>query len=367
MDILITGATGFIGRALCRRLVSDNNVVGVHQRKKLVKLANIVHEEADLTNCNLIDNICEKYTPDVVIHCAGIAHQKIGAVDAATYMRVNSEATENLAKAASKNNPGVCFIFLSSVSVYGEDPPIMQRKQVITNNTVDEDVDCHPSSDYACSKLDAEKCLIALADDGRIRNLIILRLAPVYDRNWSLNLDRRVLTPLNMAYIRFGSGQQKMSALARPNLVDFVEFLIRRLRKFLEIDTDRYPQFEQINADKNNIKESRVRQNKLCNQRNPQINIFNVCDTEAYEFNKIIQVFQNSRIRPTRPIIPVPLLLVWLAIRIAGGLCPDKKRWLRSCYDKLASSLVFDNEKMLMAGFQPCHSLETIFDPQITQ
>ena len=56
----------------------------------------------------------------MVIHCAGIAHQKIKAVDAVTYMRVNSEATENLAKAVAECNPGVCFIFFSSVSVYGE-------------------------------------------------------------------------------------------------------------------------------------------------------------------------------------------------------------------------------------------------------
>jgi len=64
----------------------------------------------------------------VVIHCAGIAHQKIGAVDAATYMRVNGEATENLAKAAAESNSGVCFIFLSSVSVYGEGGQITSRK-----------------------------------------------------------------------------------------------------------------------------------------------------------------------------------------------------------------------------------------------
>jgi nucleoside-diphosphate-sugar epimerase len=39
-------------------------------------------------------------------------------------MRVNSEATENLARAASQVNPDVRFIFLSSVSVYGEGPQI---------------------------------------------------------------------------------------------------------------------------------------------------------------------------------------------------------------------------------------------------
>ena len=60
---------------------------------------------AGLTNLNSVTAICEKYSPDVVIHCAGIAHQKIGAVDSATYMRVNSEATENLANAAARDNP----------------------------------------------------------------------------------------------------------------------------------------------------------------------------------------------------------------------------------------------------------------------
>lgn len=369
MDILITGATGFIGSALCRRLASENNVVGIYHSKKPIKPANIVWEEADLTNGSLIAAICEKYSPDVVIHCAGIAHRKIGALDASHYMRVNSEATENLAKAASKSNPGVCFIFLSSISVYGEDPQIAQRKQIKTNNNngVDENIDHKPSSDYACSKLDAERRLIALADDGILCSLIILRLAPVYDRKWTLNLDRRVLAPLHVAYIRFGSGLQKISALARPNLVDFVEFLIRRLPRFLEIDIDRYPKIAHIDAAENNMQKSQGRQNGLWGEHNPEIHIFNVCDIEAYEFNKVIQILQDSGIRPTRPVIPVSLSLVWLATRIAGSFFPDKRRWLHACYNKLASSLVFNNEKMLKTGFKPCHSLETIFEPRITQ
>ena len=58
---------------------------------------------------------------------------------------------------------------------------------------------------------------------------------------------------------------------------------------------------------------------------------------------------------------------ICLASRIAGGLFSDKRKWFHSCYEKLASSLVFDNEKMLKRGFKPRHSLETIFPPQITQ
>jgi hypothetical protein len=59
----------------------------------------------------------------------------------------------------------------------------------------------------------------------------------------------------------------------------------------------------------------------------------------------------------------VSLPVVWFATRIAGSLLPDKRKWIHSCYEKLASSLVFDNEKMLRTGFRPMHSLKTIFPP----
>ncbi|HED00414.1 MAG TPA: NAD-dependent epimerase/dehydratase family protein [Proteobacteria bacterium] len=311
--------------------------------KKTANPANVAWEQADLTNHNSVAAVCEKYSPDVVIHCAGIAHQKVGSVDSSTYMRVNSESTENLAKAASQVNPDVRFIFLSSVSVYGEGPGITSRKGATAQkrknyNGIGENGKCQPSSDYARNKLDAERRLIALADEGILNDLIILRLAPVYDREWSFNLNRRVLAPLKITYIRFGSGRQRMSALARPNLVHFIEFLIKSK---LATDAHRH-----IGRKK---------------EKDTGVNILNVCDAEPYEFNTIIQLFKSCGARPNRPVIPVPLPVVWLATRMAGCLLPDKKRWLHSCYDKLASSLVFNNEKMLKTGFKPRHSLQTIF------
>ncbi len=363
-NIIVTGAGGFIGSALCSRLSSDNKVIGV-DKVSTASPESFVLEQIDLIDFDSVDAICEKYSPDIVIHCAGIAHQKIGAVDFAAYMRVNSEATENLAKAAAKSNPDVRFIFLSSVSVYGEGPQINPQITQITqnekdvsrkgdpqitqitrikrtktnNNAVDEGGKCWPSSDYAVSKLDAERRLIALFDVGEIHNLTILRLAPVYDREWSFNLDRRVLAPGKLAYLRFGSGLQRMSALARPNLVDFIDFLIHRFHRLSQI-TDKSTQ-------QNNLQ------------------IFNVCDAESYEFNRIIEVFKNSGIHANRPAISVPLSLVWILTHMAGILFAKKRKWLHSCYDKLASSLVFDNTKMLKTGFKPKHSMETIFNPQI--
>ena len=391
--VLITGANGFIGSALCRRLASGNKVVGVDITGLADGALNIAWEQADLADGDSVAAICEKYSPDVVIHCAGIAHQKIGAVDSATYMRVNSEATENLAKAAAESNPDVCFIFFSSVSIYGEgrretgDGKYESRRtetgdgkdgELETGDRrretgISEDGERWPSSDYAVSKLDAERRLRVLYDEGKLRNLVILRLAPVYDREWSLNLDRRVFAPGKVAYLRFGSGLQRMSALARPNLVEFIVYILqsadyltqRRKDAKVKNNTEITQGCEDTKVT-NRRQETGDRENKERrpedgNNKRRNSQVFNVCDVDAYDFNRIIQVFKNSGIHPNRPVISVPLSFVWLATRIAGVFFSNKREWIHSCYDKLASDLVFDNGKMMETGFTPINTLENIF------
>ncbi len=315
--ILITGASGFIGRALCDRLALNFKVTGIYHKDRSFPAGLFDVVQVDLTDFSSTEEMCMKHKPDVVIHCAAIAHQKIGSVDRASYLFMNSRATEKLAQAAARSNPNVQFIFLSSISVYGENNLTLP---------VSEDHDLNPTSDYGLSKLDAERRLLALADKSILSNLIILRLAPVYDKEWSFNLDRRVLSPMNLLYLKFGSGRQEMSALARPNLIDFLRFQIEE--KGVE-----------------------------CSE--PQI--FNVCDENPYSFIKIIQVFKNSPLRPGRPTLRIPLFSIYLSTRIAGCIFTQKREWLHACYEKLASSLIFANAKMLGIGFRPNHSLVTIF------
>ena len=88
-NVLITGVNGFIGRALCDQLSTDSKVIGVDITGPPDGALNISWEQADppatrcealqagLTDLNPVAAICKKYSPDVVIHCAGIAHQKI--------------------------------------------------------------------------------------------------------------------------------------------------------------------------------------------------------------------------------------------------------------------------------------------------
>jgi len=315
--ILVTGASGFIGSAIAENLSSKFIVKGLYYNNKPPEHDKITFQQCDLCNFESVADICDSYKPDVVIHSAAIAHQRLGAVDQSIYMRVNCDAALNIAKRSLKANPAVQFVFLSSVSVYGE------------NNLsipVSEKHICKPTGDYGLSKLNAEKHLTALALKNELVSPVILRLAPVYDKEWSFNLDRRVLAPSNLCYLRFGSGLQKMSALARPNLVDFIRFI---------------------------ISDSEDKKNK--------VDIVNVTDAEPYEFNRIIRIFLKSLSHPVRPVVRIPTSAIFLLTRIAGLFLPGKREWIHASYEKLASSLIFDNTKMVKTGFKPKHNLETVY------
>jgi len=316
--IMITGSSGFIGSDLCNRLKSRYRIAGLYNRKKTGCNGLTELFLADLTNHALIDEICMKFKADIIIHCAGIAHQKVSSINRNGYFQINSVATENLARAAGRANPSVQFIFLSSISVYGED----NLKLPVSENHP-----CNPTSDYGLSKLDAEKRLLNLNEKGILKKTIILRLAPIYDRGWSLNFDRRVMAPFRIAYLRIGSGNQEMSALARPNLNDFIQYLIDR----------------ETPIDDRTI-------------------ILNTCDIKPYTFQEVMDTFRRSELYPVRPVFAVPLQFILSATKLAGYCYPSKKEWIHACYKKLASSLVFDNTRMLETGFKPLYSLEDIYE-----
>ena len=315
--ILVTGASGFIGRAVCKRLGRKYKIV-VFSRQGLPGLdADTIQVKGDIEDKTTLDVICRIYRPEVVIHCAGLAHQSmIHPVPSEKYFQINSAATENLAKAVTRANPDAWFMFLSSISVYGEGHG---------KKTVTEQSPCRPSSDYAASKRDAERKLRGLFDTNLISKIDIYRLAPVYDRNWSLNIDKRVFFPGKLFYLKYGTGKQKMSLVNRENVIDFIEFRLNN------------------------------------HQDDSFYKVFNLCDPVPYSFNEIIRVFRKSDFQPRRITLKVSLNLVWLLSRLAARLMKRRTSWSLSIYDKLANDLVFDHGQMLKTGFRPRHTLASVF------
>lgn len=160
MQILLTGAAGFIGSHLTEALLrAGHQVVGmdnfddfydpaIKRAQVLPALANpgFTLFEADIRDKAALDRIFESHAPELVIHLAARAGVRPSLLQPALYYDVNLMGTLTLLEAMKRH--GVSrMIMASSSSVYGNNKKIPFSE--------DDPVD-HPVSPYAASKKAAE-------------------------------------------------------------------------------------------------------------------------------------------------------------------------------------------------------------------
>ena len=153
--ILVTGATGFTGKALCERLIKNGEAVTAFVRASsdTARLQEIGVDcvLADITDAADVDKNFSGF--DLVYHIAAAYRTEHSTVD--MFHLVNVEATRNLLEAAKKH--GVRrFIHCSTVGVQGEidDPP------------ADEAYRFKPGDHYQESKKEGELLALKYFQDG---------------------------------------------------------------------------------------------------------------------------------------------------------------------------------------------------------
>jgi dTDP-4-dehydrorhamnose reductase len=120
MKILITGANGFAGYYIAKKLLAQNHTV-IATGKGTSRLpfsghSNFVYEEMDFTNPYSIDSVFNKYKPDVVIHSGAISKPDDCEKDQVFAYIVNVEGTVHLIMNAAEYKS--FFIFLSTDFVF---------------------------------------------------------------------------------------------------------------------------------------------------------------------------------------------------------------------------------------------------------
>ncbi len=211
MRVLLTGASGFLGSALCVKLADEQYNVIVCSRCRIKKPGIVWVRSPELgPEADWSKALAEI---DAVVHLAGLAHiisEQVNPAIEKKYIRINAEGSRKLAEqciAAGVKH----FIFLSSCHAVAA-----ESENLLTDRTVP-----RPSSAYGRSKLAAEDAIKStLVDSGCAWT--ILRPPLVYGvankANFGL-LVKLVQTglPLPLASVR-----KRRSFIYVENLVDLV-------------------------------------------------------------------------------------------------------------------------------------------------
>lgn len=210
--LLITGASGFIGRSLVERLKFQFDIVAVSRQKKYFSNVYSIGVGGITGRTNWA---CILKGVDVVIHLAALAHKKKNEVNDDVYMDVNVDSAVNLFVQAEKS--GVRrFIFMSSISVIGSRT---------THTPFNEQSVCNPDGIYARSKFQAEQALLHIAHQSPME-LVIVRPPLVFSPEAPGNIAKLCRLLKIFPILPFGLVNNKKSFVSIDNLLEFIESCI---------------------------------------------------------------------------------------------------------------------------------------------
>lgn len=205
MNILITGATGFIGTELIKKF--DKKELTILSRTYVEGYKNINYSLEDFIHKKCIN---EKF--DVAIHLAGLAHESYSDSLLTSNLKSTIALTKQLAKNGMKR-----FIFISSIGVNGG---------VTSGAPFSEQSLPKPHTKYALSKYNIEIALQDLAKELNFE-LVIIRPPLVYGVNAPGNFGRIFNLITTGIPLPFGMIKNSKSFISVSNLSDFIKLAVK--------------------------------------------------------------------------------------------------------------------------------------------
>jgi nucleoside-diphosphate-sugar epimerase len=287
--ILVTGASGFVGRAL----VADLAKAGYSVRAAMRLPADIFPRSVEVVAVSDLTRPVEwrALLKDMVtvVHLAGIAHAGPGIAEDA-YDRVNRLATAELASAVKAGRLRH-LIFMSSIRA---------QSGPASDTVLREDNAAHPTDAYGRSKLAAEHAIRAAGVP-----FTILRPVLIYGTGVKGNLARLIQIARSPWPLPLGLCRNRRSLLSRQNLIDAIHLALTAPAAL----------------------------NQTCI----------VADPDPLTLTEIVAALRTGLGRNPR-LLPIPTAVIAAAARALGR----EDEWQR-----LGGSLVAEPSKLLGLGWRP--------------
>lgn len=202
--VLLTGANGFLGREIIKTLEDK------------LEFTTLSRNSGDYQVC------LDKETPNfkdnfnLVIHAAGKAHSIAKTENQKKeFFEINVIGTQNLLLGLERSNVPDFFVFISSVSVYGED----------FGYNIDEEHILGAKDPYGLSKIEAEKIIMRWCAKNNVI-CTILRLPLLVGQRPPGNLGAMIRAIEKGYYFNIGGGKARKSMVLAKDVASFIQQVV---------------------------------------------------------------------------------------------------------------------------------------------
>jgi len=177
MRLLLTGASGFIGKNFLELAPKDTEIIGIYNTSKEIKdfvqekkLNNVKLYKCDLTNKAETEELFQKIGKnfEYCLFLAGNVDVPLSKKNPIKDMEMTVGTLTNLLQAC---NSITKFVYMSTSGVYEG------NKGEVTVNTK-----LNPTVPYCVSKLKAEECIKSFSSEGKINRYAILRFGGAFGK-----------------------------------------------------------------------------------------------------------------------------------------------------------------------------------------
>jgi GlcNAc-P-P-Und epimerase len=203
MQILLTGASGFLGKIFFDNWQSEHEV------------RTLGRNMSNTFQCDLISTITRLPKFDIVVHAAGKAHVVPGnPIEEKEFYEVNVNGTANLLKAL-ETNPPKTFVFISSVAVYGLE----------TGENINETARLAATTPYGKSKIEAERIILEWGSKNGVK-VLIFRPPLIFGPHATGHLGAMVQAIKRGYYFSIGKASARRSVVLGSDIAKIIPKLL---------------------------------------------------------------------------------------------------------------------------------------------